>query len=141
MSATFARTIPAALSRLGVVLDELEAFLAANGVDDRAAYATQLVCEELAANTIRHGCDAADAREIDLSIRVDVGASIQIHFEDNAPSFDPTRAPAPITPADITDARIGGLGIHLIRRSTASFTWSRAGDRNCIDAVVPRGGP
>ena len=44
---------------------------------------------------------------------------------DNGREFDPTRVPAPSTPISLADAKVGDLGIHLMRSFASAMHYER----------------
>lgn len=141
MTETFVRTISADLPSLGGLLDDLAAHLAARGIAERPAYAVQLVCEELVANTIRHGRARDPLRRPTVEVAVRLGLPIEIRIDDDAEPFDPTRIPEPPIATDLDDASVGGRGIRLVRAATSRFTWRLSGGRNCVEATVSVSAP
>ncbi len=79
------------------------------------ACSVNLCLEELVSNTILYGYQGV-AGEIEISIDR-CGNTLEIHYCDYAPPFDPfTEVPPPNLEASLEDRAIGGLGIHLIRQ-------------------------
>jgi anti-sigma regulatory factor (Ser/Thr protein kinase) len=93
----------------------------------RQSFAIQTCLEEAVANIIMYsGAAGADiALELAASGR-DVLATI----EDNGQSFDPTAFPAPSRPGSLADARVGKLGIHLMRNLASEMRYERRNGRN-----------
>lgn len=50
--------------------------------------------------------------------------------------FDPLSHPEPKAPACALDARVGGLGIPLVRRLSESLSYERADGRNVVRASL-----
>ena len=80
----------------------------------------ELIFEEAVANIVRHGF-ADGGRHAILVIARDHGDAVELVFEDDAPLFDPLSLPPPEPQSDIATARIGGLGVALMRRLAASI--------------------
>jgi serine/threonine-protein kinase RsbW len=88
------------------------------------SFAVQLCLEEAVANVIMYG-GASDER---LEIMVEVernGALLVARVVDNGREFDPTRVPAPSTPISLADAKVGDLGIHLMRSFASAMHYER----------------
>jgi serine/threonine-protein kinase RsbW len=117
----------------------LHDFLEAQGVGARALYHVELAFEELITNIVRHGYSgqstSSPAIDVSLAVRSD---EIVLTVEDTAPPFDPVRAVAPPLPASIEDARIGGLGLRLVRMAAKRIEYERAGDRNRVTVGIAR---
>ena len=88
-----------------------------------------LAAEELFSNTIKHSHSPANWVEFSL---IRVNDSVIATYTDDALPFDPTlQAESDIT-ASAEDRRVGGLGIHFIRKAMRSFHYSRLGNRNVL---------
>ena len=98
-------------------------FLEPFGIFARTMNRVEVVLEELVSNLVRHGKDvplgtvAAGSR----------GGVIDRVVEDDGAEFDPFSVPEPERPASLADAPLGGLGIPLVRRLSASARYDRVG--------------
>jgi serine/threonine-protein kinase RsbW len=119
------------------VRDRVRDELAARGVDESAAYAVDLVLEELAGNALRYGY-----RELaEGSMRVDVSVEarcVRVVIEDDARPFDPTHHPEPAPAKQLRDAPIGGRGISMVRRVVSAMRYERREGHNVLEVEVPR---
>jgi serine/threonine-protein kinase RsbW len=50
--------------------------------------------------------------------------------EDNGSAFDPTQVPRPPAPASLAEAKVGNLGIHLMRSFAGGMHYERRDSRN-----------
>ncbi len=62
-----------------------------------------------------------------------------VEIIDSGIPFDMTELPDPDTHADISERRIGGLGILFIRKMTNEVHYHREGDRNILNLVFRKG--
>ena len=122
-SVQFRGTVPdfeAAFAQLRRALDE--ARIAAT-----PRFKIELAFEEIVANIVRHaappGGDVADIR-VTLDARDD---ALVLTFDDNGAPFDPRARPDPIPARSLDEARIGGLGIMMVRR-TSTMDYLRTTD-------------
>jgi anti-sigma regulatory factor (Ser/Thr protein kinase) len=114
------------LARLGRWLDEIAG---AAGWSDSTLFAVRLCLEESVTNVIRHGVVADGHQEIRVSeARRDGRLSVCV--EDHGAAFDPTECPPPEHATSIADAKIGGLGIHLMRQFATQIDYRRVGPIN-----------
>jgi anti-sigma regulatory factor (Ser/Thr protein kinase) len=116
------------LGELGRVNDLATDLLERHGFDDELIYAAQLALEECLSNVIRHGFEDRRRHEISLVLRVGDGVEIQI--EDDGREFDPLKAARPALDRPLAERRVGGLGIHLLRKYTREIRYARSEDRN-----------
>ena len=111
-------------------------FLAPHLPSERSIYAVELIVEEVLTNTFRYAYPAGDEHEIALAVAV-CGEEIELRFVDDGAAFDPTQAPEP-PPATLDTAKVGGLGIKLLRRFASSAAYERNSGRNCLTVRVAR---
>lgn len=105
------------------------------GLDSDRIFALELCLEEAVANVILHGrSKSAVDKRISVTITHDAPAIVAC-LEDNGPQFDPTKIGPPPVPASLEEARVGGLGVHLIRKLTSDMRYERVGERNCLTLV------
>jgi serine/threonine-protein kinase RsbW len=90
-------------------------------------FAVALCLEEAVANIIMHGGAMPD--EIGVELARD-GDSLIATIEDSGRSFDPTQLPAPALAASLDVAKVGDLGVHLIRSFSRHMAYERRDGRN-----------
>jgi anti-sigma regulatory factor (Ser/Thr protein kinase) len=113
------------------------AFLAARGAGPNTASRAELLLEEMALNTLRHGFADGSTPEVAVTAWQDDGRC-GLDFEDRGAPFDPTLAPLPVKPGRLQDAPVGGLGLPLLHRIAAEIAYERSGDgRNHLRLVLP----
>jgi serine/threonine-protein kinase RsbW len=123
---------------LAAAQESLNRFLEDRGdVGARGAYFAELAFEELVTNILRHGRRRADEPPIAASVRLS-GGLITLTVEDDGPPFDPLAVPEPEHPASLEDAKVGGLGLVLIRRSCERMHYERTGNRNRVTVTLRR---
>lgn len=127
MSAT--RSEPLHLRPVIDELPRLVAYIAAFGLPSADSTAITLAAEELFANTISHSRPRANSVEFSLAAD-DLSASAV--YAEEGPAFDPTTLPEVDTTLPQEQRRIGGLGIHIIRRTMSTFRYERRDGRNII---------
>jgi serine/threonine-protein kinase RsbW len=88
------------------------------------SFAVQLCLEEAVANVIMYGGHARDRLEIAVEVE-DSGATLVARVVDNGHPFDPTEALPPPLASSLAQARIGNLGIHLMRSFASSMQYER----------------
>jgi anti-sigma regulatory factor (Ser/Thr protein kinase) len=88
------------------------------------SFAIQLCLEEAVANVIMY----AGAKNSRLEIAVEVernGTTLVARIEDNGRHFDPTQVPPPSMVSSLEEAKIGDVGIHLIRSFASGMDYER----------------
>ena len=99
------------------------------GVSSDVAFAMALCLEEAVANVIMYG----GAKDASLEIAVEVernGEALVAMIEDNGRQFDPTQVPPPPALTSLEEAKIGDLGIHLMRSFANGMHYERRDGRN-----------
>lgn len=125
-------------SALVAAREEVRGHLLRAGVDEPARNAVDLALDELLGNTIRYGTSGRPCRaRVELSR---ARARLLLALEDDAQAFDPTRHPEPERPASLACARIGGLGISMVRRVTLAMRYARERGRNRLELEIPLDG-
>lgn len=52
--------------------------------------------------------------------------------------FNPLEQPDPVPATSLAEAKVGGLGIMLVRKAASSLAYERANGRNLVQVVIPR---
>lgn len=100
-------------------LDEIREFVGAiareGGFSDKDVYNIQLATDEAASNIIEHAYENVSGGVLELSCEMGEDR-ITIVLVDHGESFDPSEIPLPDLKADLSNRKIGGLGIFLMRK-------------------------
>ena len=100
-------------------LDEIREFVGniarSGGFGDKDIYNIQLAADEAASNIIEHAYEGVKNGVLEISCGMRDGA-IMIIMVDHGESFDPSAIPLPDLKADLSERKIGGLGIFLMRK-------------------------
>jgi len=98
------------------------------------SFAISLCLEEAVANVIMYGGAGDDRLQIKVEVERDAGISI-VRIEDNGRHFDPTQVPSPPVAASLEEARIGNVGVHLMRSFASDMRYER---RNGLNRLTLR---
>ncbi len=107
---------PVRLADLAWAQERASGFLRGQGVADRLVGRAELLLEELVTNVINHGAVTDPAARFAVTLAVEPDGGCRIVFEDPGRPFDPAAAVLPNRPARLEEARIGGLGLVLLRQ-------------------------
>ena len=122
-------------------LDEIREFvgeIARNGgFSDKDVYNIQLATDEAASNIIEHAYEDRPDGILELSCGVQ-GDAITIILIDRGESFDPSNVPAPDLKADLSDRKIGGLGLFLMRKLMDEVSYEPRADKSNVLTMVKR---
>lgn len=117
MKATTTRVFAGAtLADLAAMRRFLQETADAWGIDEDSAGDMILAVNEAASNSLRHGYGG---RPGDIELQADrADGALTVTLRDSAPLFDPTRQPAPDTTLGLERRRLGGMGVHIMRKFT-----------------------
>ena len=122
-------------------LDEIREFVGgiarAGGFTDKDVYNIQLATDEAASNIIEHAYEKITNGVLELScgVRDDL---ITIVLIDHGESFDPSEIPLPDLKADLSNRKIGGLGIFLMRKLMDDVHYEVTANRGNILTMTKR---
>lgn len=132
--------LPSEAVALAAARQRVRADLGAAGVAEEALYAVDLVLEELIGNTIRYGYGDGEAGRIRVVLELGPRA-LTVTLIDDARPFDPTSRAAPAPPASLSEARIGGHGIAMVRGVARNWRYRRETGRNRSELELALGEP
>jgi len=116
----------AELERLG---RQLEQFGKKAGLTKKCLFQINLAMDELFTNIVTYGyTDQADHKiQFELSL---IDGEVLIRIEDTGIPFDPANAAIPEPEAAIENCKVGGLGLHLVRKLMDEIHYERTGTKN-----------
>ena len=122
-------------------LDEIREFVGdiarAGGFGDKDVYNIQLAADEAASNIIEHAYEGVSNGLLELSCGVR-GNTITIILVDRGESFDPSEIPMPDLKADLSERKIGGLGIFLMRKLMDEVHYETRPDKSNVLTMTKR---
>jgi anti-sigma regulatory factor (Ser/Thr protein kinase) len=128
------RTYPAQFE----YLDEIRTYVAtearAAGFGDKAVYAIQLAADEAASNIIEHAYAGISGASFELTCEVKNDRLI-LTFSDQGKPFDITKVTKPDVKADLSERKIGGLGIYLMYKLMDDVQYKTTGSMNILTLV------
>lgn len=100
-------------------------------ISDRTIFEMNLALDELFTNIISYGFNDHQEHTIKMSITVE-GDQLQMRIEDDGVPFNPLASKTPEFQCGIEECKIGGLGIHLIRKLMDDVHYKRVADKNIL---------
>ena len=107
------------------------AYLRPFGLDDRTLHRTEVILEELVSNVVRH----SNAQSMTIGAQMRDGL-VELSVEDDGKPFDPFAMPEPKPFTSLEHAELGGRGIMLVRKFSASTHYERNGANNRVTVSV-----
>jgi len=104
------------------------------GMDDNAVYAAQLAADEAASNIIEHGYAGKTGASFELTCEFKRDRLV-ITFYDQGITFDVSKAAKPDVKADLSERKIGGLGIYLMHKLMDEVHYRSTGSENILTLV------
>lgn len=115
------------IDNLSYLLSFTEENLKEYGMDERAINHSCVCIDELFSNISLY----SGANDVELTIRGD-DDSVFLIIKDDGMQFDPTAADEADTTQSADDRRIGGLGIHIVRKLMDSVSYEYINGKNVV---------
>jgi serine/threonine-protein kinase RsbW len=138
MTNAFRMTIGADPGEVARVNAAFAEFADAHGLPASVRRSMHVVLDELLQNIIaygfggRRGGGGGGEVTVEAELRAD---RVCVTLTDDGRPFDPFGMAAPDTALPVEERRIGGLGIHLVRRMMDEVSYHRRADRNVVVLV------
>lgn len=127
--------VPAEHKRLAAVRSFVAAFARSAGAHPKRVEDLILAVDELVTNVIVHGYQERPG-DVEISCTRSEH-SILVTIRDRAPEYDVTSAPSPDVCLPLEQRPVGGLGLHLVRKSVDHFEHrARQGGGNELTLMV-----
>lgn len=134
MADSFSKTIADNLRELEKLGREAGEFLEGK-VSFKTGQAVELALEEMITNTIKYGYEDRAEHQIEVLITLEENL-IRLTITDDGHEFNPLTIPDADTSKPIEERDIGGLGIHLVRKLTASMNYKRVNGKNILEMTL-----
>ena len=123
-------------------LDEIRTYVGkqarAAGFSDKGIYSVQLATDEAASNIIEHAYEGIPNGSIELTCEFE-GDHLTITLLDHGKSFDPSNVDEPDIKADLSERKIGGLGIYLMHKLMDDVRYTSTAAGNLLTLVKRKG--
>ena len=117
------------LSELNVLAGHLNNWGGSIGLTDKSLARINICLDELFTNIVLYGFDDDGEHIVKFAL---IGDSnfVVINIEDDAKPFNPLEKVDPDFPENVEEAKIGGLGILIIRKLMDNVTYERSQGKN-----------
>lgn len=109
------------MASLDSVFEYVGEFMAQNGIDRSEAYSLEFIVEEMFTNLIKYS--RSGRNEIALGLRREEDTMVVQLTDFDVDEFDMTKVSDAKTDEPLGDRRIGGLGVHLVRKMVDGFRY------------------
>lgn len=107
------------------------------GFSDKEIYAIQLAADEASSNIIEHAYAGVTGGKLEIDIFIS-GRELKIIMRDQGKSFDPSSVPEPNVKADLSERKIGGLGMYLMRKLMDEVSYESSPQAGNILTMIKR---
>lgn len=131
MTNAFRMTIGAAAGDVARVNAAFGEFADAHALPADIRRSLLVALDELLKNTIEYGFAGRPGGEV--TVEAELGPDrMKVTLTDDGAPFDPLDRVSPDTTLSVDTRRIGGLGIHLVRKMMDEVSYQRQADRNVL---------
>lgn len=124
-------------------LDEIREFVGEEarrvGFSDKEIYSIQLAADEASSNIIEHAYAGVDNGKIEIDCSIFDGG-LKIVMRDQGKPFNPSSVPEPNVKADLSERKIGGLGMYLMRKLMDEVSYVSSAEIGNVLTMVKRVG-
>jgi len=126
--------VPNRLSETSRVKKHFDTFAEDYGIPEKVRLKINVVFDELLTNIISYAYQ--DNKEHDIGIKVELSADrLKVSMVDDGIPFNPLGLETPDTGLPLEERKIGGLGIHLVRKMMDKVSYRRRIHKNVITVV------
>ena len=122
------------LSELESLCQHLEKFGQAIRLSEDDIKDMHVCLDELFTNIVSYGFEDGAEHIIKFTIKLNKNV-LTILIEDDGIPFNPLEKENPEVPADLIDAKIGGLGIHIVRKLMDDICYKRDRNKNRLRII------
>ena len=123
--------LKSSLSELDNLCLNLETLGEKIGLSKKLVFEINLALDELFTNIISYGFSDEEEHTIKVTITPQ-NDEICLCIEDDGIPFNPTEFDAPDVACSVENCKVGGLGIHIIRKLMDDICYQRCGDKNIL---------
>jgi anti-sigma regulatory factor (Ser/Thr protein kinase) len=117
------------LSELETLCRHLNQFGEIAGLSEACIHDMNICLDEMFTNIVSYGFEDDLEHSISFTINLD-NLELTLIIEDDGIPFNPLEKKEPETPPDLIDVRIGGLGIHIVRKIMNAISYKRESNKN-----------
>jgi anti-sigma regulatory factor (Ser/Thr protein kinase) len=119
-------------------LDEIREFVgevaSQVGFSDKEIYSIQLAADEASSNVIEHAYAGMSGGRLEIECDI-IENGLKIVLHDRGNPFDPSSVPEPNVNADLSERKIGGLGMYLMRKLMDEVAYESSEEGNKLTMI------
>ena len=129
--------LPAQLASLQTFIDFVTSCSRNQGFNLKKTHEIELAAEEALVNIFTYAYKGKSG-DVEIVCKIDEKERVILEIIDTGEPFNVLSVKDPDISADISERRIGGLGIFLIKNLMDSVHYRREGDKNILDLIVKK---
>jgi serine/threonine-protein kinase RsbW len=129
--------LPAKLENLEHLIEFVSVCANKQGIDQKKIIEIEISTEEALVNIFNYAYHDTDG-DVTVVCKSDDNDKFMIEIEDSGVPFNVLSLKEPDTALDISERKIGGLGIFLMRKLMDDIQYKRAENRNVLTLVVSK---
>jgi anti-sigma regulatory factor (Ser/Thr protein kinase) len=131
------KTFPARFEYLDEIRELVAGVAREGGFDEKEVYSLQLAADEAATNIIEHAYAGVTGADFDVSCDM-TSNTLVIIMRDMGKPFDPSEIGHPNLKAGLSERKIGGLGVYLMRKLMDEVHYQSSKTGNLLTMVKRR---
>jgi anti-sigma regulatory factor (Ser/Thr protein kinase) len=120
------------LSELDTLCEELENFGNKFGFSKKLIFEINLALDELFTNIISYGFNDGKEHIVKVTL-MPQNDDLCLCIEDDGKPFNPIEFETPDVSCSVEECKIGGLGIHIMKKLIDEVCYERCGDKNVLN--------
>ena len=128
--------LPARVENLKEFMRFVSDFAKAEGFSPKRIQEIELATEEALINIFNYAYPDDETGEVEVRCRMEDLSSLAIDILDTGKPFDIQAVPEPDLTLDISERKIGGLGIYLIKKMVSGIRYRREAGSNILTLVI-----
>ncbi len=127
--------MPAKIENMGNLIETVIDCARKNNIDEKNILRIELAIEEVLTNVIKYAYES-EPGDVHVTCFFDKGNHFTIEIEDQGIPFDALSIDEPDISGDISERKIGGLGIFLLKQTMSDVTYERKKESNILRLTV-----
>ncbi len=119
------------LSAIASLAEMIEEFGSSHNIPDTPIFLVNLEIDELMTNYVTYSFRKVRRPRMEVTLRTFRDRLVLV-VEDNGPPFNPLESPDPDLTSGIDERRVGGMGLHLVRKYADRIDYRCVDDRNIL---------
>ena len=130
--------LPAKVENLKEFMRFVSDFAKAEGFAVKRIREIELATEEALINIFNYAYPDNETGEVEVRCKMEDRTSLVIEILDTGEPFDIQSIPEPDLTLDVSERKVGGLGIYLIKQMVNRVQYRREGQSNILTLVIDK---